>query len=233
VLERWTRLGRALSGRLDFDISGSTPLDEAFLPVTAALSASGSASFVEGRFGDFGLLDALRTRLDAGTERIRGFRDLGGPFEVRDGQFFVRNWAFASGDVQGAVGGSAGLAGLLDLDLALMIPPALLRDAPIVKDNPGVAQLVSRVAGQGDGQAPIPLHLTVGGTMRSPTFGLDAEALTSSLRGRITGAGREALEQQAKDRIEEAAGGLLDRLRGASRDSAATPDSAARDTTSQ
>lgn len=233
LLERWTTLGQALSGRLDFDISGSAPLDEAFLPVTAALSASGSANFVEGRFGDFALLDALRSRLDAGAERIRGFRDLGGPFEVRDGQFFVRNWAFASGEVQGAVGGSAGLAGLLDLDLALLVPPALLRNAPIVRANPGVSELVSRVTSGEGGQAPIPLHLTVGGTMRSPTFGLDADALTSSLRGRITGAGRDVLEQQTKDRLEGAASGLLNKLRGASRDSAAVPDSASSDTTSQ
>jgi len=234
LLERWTRLGRALTGRLDFDITGSTPLDDAFLPVTAALTASGRTNFVEGRFEDFGLPNAIRSKLDAGGERIRGFRDLGGPFEIRQGQFFVRNWTFATGELQGAVGGSAGLAGLLDLDLALMVPPALLRDAPFVRENQAIGQLVSRVlAGEGGESAPIPLRLKVGGTMRSPSLSLDSEALTSSLRGRITGAGRDVVEQKAKDRLEEAAGGLLDRLRGAPRDSAAPPDSASRDTVSQ
>lgn len=231
LLERWTRLGRALTGRLDFDITGSTPLDDAFLPVTAALTASGRTNFVEGKFENFGLPDAIRSKLDAGGQRIRGFRDLGGPFEIRQGQFFVRNWTFTTGELQAAVGGSAGLAGLLDLDLALLVPPALLRDAPVVRENQAIEQLVSRVAaGEGGRNTPIPLRLLVGGTMRSPSLKLDADALTSSLRGRITGAGRDLVEQQAKDRLEGAAGGLLDRLRGAPRDSAVPADSASRDT---
>jgi len=233
LLERWTRLGRALTGRLDFDITGSAPLDDAFLPVTAALTASGSTNFVEGKFENFGLPDAIRSKLDAGGQRIRGFRDLGGPFEIRDGQFLVRNWTFATGELQGAVGGSAGLAGLLDLDLALMVPPALLQSAPVVQENAALNQLVSRLVAGGGGNAPIPLRLQVGGTMRSPSLRLDADALTSSLRGRITGAGRDVVEQKAKDRLEEAAGGLLDRLRGAPRDTVASPDSASRDTVSQ
>ena len=36
---------------------------------------------------------ALRSLLNLGAENLRGFRDLGGPFEIREGQFLVRNWA--------------------------------------------------------------------------------------------------------------------------------------------
>lgn len=237
LLERWTRLGRALSGVVDFDIEGASPLDETFLPITSAFTATGSASFVEGRFEEFGLMQALRTHLNFGPERLRGFRDLGGPFSIRDGQFVVQNWTFTAGDVQGAVSGGAGLAGALNLDLAFLLPPELLRNTPVASANATIEGLIARIGGDapagaagagGADPASIPLRLQIGGTMQSPSFSIDADALTSSLRGRITDAGRGRVEREAADLLEEAAGGLLDRLRPGRRDtSAARPDTAA------
>lgn len=233
LLERWTRLGRALSGVVDFDIEGAAPLDEAFLPITSAFTATGSASFVEGRFEEFGLMQALRTHLDFGPERLRGFRDLGGPFAIREGQFVVQNWTFTAGDVQGAVSGGAGLAGALNLDLAFVLPPELLRNTPVADANATIEGLLAQIGGAdgaaaGGAAAPIPLRLQIGGTMQRPSFSIDADALTSSLRGRITEAGRGRVEREAGDLLEEAAGGLLDRLRPGRRDtSAARADTAA------
>lgn len=229
LLARWTRLGEALSGIVDFDIEGSTPLDEAFLPVTDAFTATGQASFVEGRFEELGLFQALRSHLNFGPEHMRGFRDLGGPFAIRDGQFIVRNWTFTSGDIQGAVSGGAGFAGLLDLDLAFMLPPELLRNTPVADANETIEALLGQIGGGdgggngGDGAEAVPIRLQIGGTMQSPSLRIDADALTSSLRGRITGAGGERVEREAGDLLEEAAGGLLDRLRGGRGDTAAVP----------
>lgn len=245
LLERWTRLGRALDGIVDFDISGSAPLDDAFLPVTAALAATGRSSFVEGRFGSFDLPDALRSRLNLPSDRLRGFRDLGGPFEIRDGRLLLQNWTFTLGGVQGAVSGGAGLAGLLDLDLALLVPPSVIRGLP---DTDGaLRELIAQIGGGArtdaagdtagaaatDAQEPIPLRLTVGGSIRSPEIRIDREALISSLRGRITRGGQERIEREGRDLLEEAAGGLLDRLRGQNRDTSVAQDTASRDTLPQ
>jgi hypothetical protein len=234
LLERWTRLGRALTGRLDFDISGAAALDEAFLPIPAGLTATGRTSFVEGRFEELGIFTALRSHLNLGAENLRGFRDLGGPFEIRDGQFLVRNWTFAAGDIQGAVSGAAGLAGILDLDLAFLVPPELLRNTPIASANATVDGLLARISAEGGAptgaSAPVPLRLTIGGTMQSPELRVDTDALTSSLRGRITEAGRGRVEHEVGDLLEDAAGGVLDRIRGVRRDTAAAADSVPADT---
>lgn len=223
VLQRWTRLGEALAGTLDFDISGAAPLDEVFLPITAALTATGQASFVEGRFEELPLLRALRSHLSFGPEQLRGFRDLGGPFAVRDGQLVVSSWTFTTGDVQAAVSGGMGFAGLLDLDIAFLVPPALLRDTPLGDAGSAVGQLLGRLDGARAAGELVPLRLAVGGTMQNPSFSVDTDALTSSLRARITEGGRQRIEQEADDLLEDAAGGLLDRLRGGRRDTAAAP----------
>ena len=237
LLERWTRLGRALTGRLDFDISGAAALDEAFLPIPAGLTATGRTSFVEGRFEELGIFTALRSHLNLGAENLRGFRDLGGPFEIREGQFLVRNWTFAAGDIQGAVSGAAGLAGILDLDLAFLLPPELLRNTPIASANATVDGLLARISGEGGAptgaSAPVPLRLTIGGTMQSPELRVDTDALTSSLRGRITEAGRGRVESEVGNLLEDAAGGVLDRIRGGRRDTAAAADSVSGDTVPQ
>ena len=240
LLQRWTRLGRAISGSLNFDIAGSAPLDDTFLPLTTGLAALGSTSLVEGRFEDFDLPQALRSHLNLGAERLRNLRDLGGPFEIRDGQFVVRNWTFGSGDIQGAVSGAAGLGGVLDLDLALLLPRRLLGNTPIASNDATIGRLLGQLGGN-DAET-IPLRLGVGGTMSSPALRIDADALASSLQGRIAGAGRERLDQgrerlerEGQDRLQDAASGLLDRLRGGARDTAragaaAPSDSAATDT---
>lgn len=246
LLERWTRLGRALDGIVDLDISGSAPLDDVFLPVTVDFAATGRSSFVEGSFGSFDLPDALRSRLNLSSDRFRGFRDLGGPFEIREGRLLLQNWTFSLGDVQGAVSGGAGLAGLLDLDLALLVPPSVLRGLPGVGADAALGQLIAQLPGAPGGEAardtstavdagvePIPLRLGVAGTIRNPEIRLDREALISSLRGRITREGRERIEDEGRDLLEEAAGGLLDRLRGQDRDTAVSPDTASRDTLQQ
>jgi hypothetical protein len=223
LLERWTRLGRALSGTVDFDVNGSSPLDDAFLPVTAGFEANGTASFIEGRFEDFGLAEALTTYFNMASDRIRGFKDLGGPFEIRDGQFIVKDWAFQAGGLQGAIGGAAGLGGLLDLDLVLLLPADILQNAPVLRNNATMGGLLGQLTAQ---SGDIPVRLGVGGTMASPALQVNAGTLTSSLRERIEQAGRGRLEQEGRGLIEREKQNLLDRLRGGARDTLTRRDSA-------
>ena len=190
-VRRWTRLGSAVSGLVDFSISGSAAIDEAMLPAPEALVAAGVASFREGRFENFGLMDALASRLNLDTQAMSGFRDLGGTFEIVDGNFLLEGWEFASGDLSGKIGGVAGLGGSLDLTLDLAIPMATLEKAGLVSGG-GLGDLIGQLAGTDEA---IDLSVGVGGTMSSPVIRLDTEALERELARRLEGKGRDLLRR--------------------------------------
>lgn len=224
VLERWTRLGRALTGSVNLAARGRAPLDEVLLPVARGFEAAGRSEFLEGRFQDFGLADALTNYLDVAADRVRGFKDLGGPFAIRDGRFFVENWRFEFRGLEGAAGGSAGLGGLLDLEIALLAEPADLAAMPFVASDPTLRALVAQLS---DGGA-IPLRFAVGGTVQEPEPRVDIPRLTQALRDRLSGGARQRLESEGRGALEDAGRGLLDRLRGSPADTAARRDTTAR-----
>ncbi len=194
-LQNWTRLGGAASGLVDFDISGASVVDESLLPAPDALDATGQATFREGRFQEFGLANALANQLRLDPNRMSGFRDFGGAFEIRDGAFVVEDWAFAGGDLTGAVSGSAGMGGSLALRLALEVPPSTLQKAGLVQGASGLGEIVSQLAG--DDEA-IQVAFGVGGTMSNPVLTLDAEALQAELASRLGDAGKGLLDRLLK-----------------------------------
>ncbi|MFQ5529138.1 MAG: AsmA family protein [Gemmatimonadota bacterium] len=201
LLERWTTIGRRLDGTVNFDITGSSPLDDGFLPMPAGFAAAGSASFVEGRFQDLGITDVVKQRFNLAPDKLSQFKDLGGPFEIRDGQFVVRNWSFGAGDITGVISGSAGLGGVLDLDLAAMLPVEAIRSAGLVDGNPALEALLDQLSDGGD---HVPVKLDVGGTMESPALQVDGDALAATLR--------EQVQNQGRDQFQDAARGLLEGL---------------------
>ena len=200
LLERWTTLGDRLTGTVNFDITGSSPLDDGFLPLPAGFTAIGSASFVEGRFEDFGITDAVKQRFDLAPGKLTQFKEFGGPFEIRDGQFVVRNWAFGAENITGVISGAAGLGGVLDLDIAAVLPVEAIRASGVVRSNPALGALLNQLSGDSDF---IPVKLAVGGTMESPVLGIDADALATALRehaqsqglGQLQDVGRNLLQQ--------------------------------------
>jgi hypothetical protein len=195
-VQGWTRLGRALSGVVDFNVSGSTSIDEGFLPAPDAIDATGRASFKGGRFEDFGLVNALAGQLKLDAGRLSGFSELGGPFEIEGGNFLVQDWSFAGTDLKGVVGGSAGLGGNLDLDLDLELPMETLERAGLIEGGGGlIGNLLGRLAG---GDEAIQVALGIGGTMTSPVLELDTEALGEELERRFGAAGRNLLQQLIK-----------------------------------
>lgn len=200
LLERWTTLGPRLTGTVNFDITGSSPLDDGFLPMPAGFSAVGSVNFIEGRFEDFGITDAVKRRFSLAPDKLSRFKNLGGPFEIRDGQFVVQNWSFGAGDITGVISGSAGLGGVLDLDLSAMLPVAAIRNAGIVGNNPALGALLNQLSGGGD---YIPVKLDVGGTLDSPALQLDAEALAATLRDQVQIQGRNRLQDAGRNLLEE------------------------------
>ncbi len=201
LLERWTTLGQRFTGTVNFDITGSSPLDDGFLPMPASFSAIGSVNFAEGRFQDFGITDAVKQRFSLAPDKLSQFKQLGGPFEIRDGQFVVRNWSFGSGEITGVISGSAGLGGVLDLDLAAMLPVEAIRSAGVVQNNPALGALLNQLSGGGD---YIPVRFDVGGTMESPALQIDGDALAATLR--------DQAQSQGRNRLQDAGRNLLERL---------------------
>jgi hypothetical protein len=196
-VQQWTRLGRAMSGIVDFNVSGSTTIDEGFLPAPDAIDATGRASFKGGRFQNFGLVNALAGQLKLDATRLSGFSDLGGPFEIEGGNFLVQDWSFAGSDLQGVVGGSAGLGGSLDLNLDLELPMETLERAGLIEGGGGglLGNLLGQLAG---GDDAIQIAVGIGGTMSSPALELDSDALAEELERRFGAAGRNLLQQLIK-----------------------------------
>jgi len=214
-LERWTTLGRRLDGVLDFDITGSSPLDDGFLPMPAGFSAAGNASFVQGQFQDLGITDAVKQRFNLAPDKLSRFKDLGGPFEIRDGQFVVQNWNIGSDNISGVVSGSAGLGGVLDLDLAAMLPVEAIRNAGIVGNNPALASFLDQLSDGGD---YVPVRFDVGGTLESPALEIDGDALAATLRQQV--------QNQGRNQVQDAARGLLEGLLDGGQEEGVEPDSA-------
>ena len=190
-VERWTRLGRALTGTVDFEVSGTGAFDGALLPAAPALDALGSVKFTEGRFGDFGITNALIQRLNLGADMARGFGELGGAFEIRDGSFILNDWPFEAAGLRGVVAGSAGLAGSLDLKVGMEIPASTLRNAGLAGAGGAVSDLLNQLSG---GTDTIPVMVNILGTISNPSLQVDTEALQRSLTESAKGAGRNLLE---------------------------------------
>jgi hypothetical protein len=196
-VQGWTRLGRAMSGVVDFNVSGNTTIDEGFLPAPNAIDATGRASFTQGRFEDFGLVNALAGQLKLDATRLSGFSELGGPFEIEGGNFLLRDWSLAGSDLKGVVGGSAGLGGSLDLKMDLELPMETLRRAGLIEGGGGgvLGNVLGRLTG---GDEAIKVAVGVGGTMSRPALELDSEALRQELERRFGAAGRNLLQQLIK-----------------------------------
>lgn len=194
-LSRWTRLGSALSGLMDFDIAGSATIDETLLPAPDGVDAAGRASFKEGRFQEFGLTRALASQFRLDTDFVSNFRELGGAYEIKGGQFLLEGWRFSARELNAAISGSAGLGGTLDLKLAMEVPPSVLQRAGLLQGAGPLSGLLSQLT-QDD--TPLQVAVGVGGTMSEPTLVLDSEALQEELAKRLEGRGRDLLRRLIK-----------------------------------
>jgi hypothetical protein len=190
LLRTWTRLGAPISGKVNLDLNGSAAIDETMLPSTDALLATGSATFSDGRFENFGLTNALANQLRLDPTQFAGFRNFGGPFEIRNGNFVVETWQLASGDMDAAITGVAGLGGALDLGLNLTIPMATLQKAGLAGGSLG--DLLGQLAGS---DQSIDVAVGIGGTMSNPVLQLDEQALQAELGRMLEGQGRGLLDR--------------------------------------
>jgi len=181
-LSSWTRLGSALSGVVDFDIQGSSPLDETLLPTPAALAAAGNAAFREGSFANFPLTRELANKFKVDNDYVSAFKDLGGAFKIENGAFVVEEWGYTAGDWTAGISGSAGLGGALDLQLAMELPPSTLERASLLAGGGVLGGLVNDLAKSDE---PFPVVLGVSGTITNPALDVDSQALQQALEQRL------------------------------------------------
>ncbi len=195
-LRRWTRLGAPISGRVDLTINGSVAIDGTMLPSVDGVQAVGDLAFREGRFEQFALTDALARQLRIDFSKLADFRDFGGPFEVKDGNFVVQDWQIVSGDYTGTIGGAAGLGGSLDLGLELEVPIATLQEAGLARGT-ALAGLLSQLAGSGES---LDVSVSIGGTMSNPVLQLDQQALQAQLGQLLQGQAGDLLNRLLQPR---------------------------------
>lgn len=191
-IQNWTRLGSALSGVVDFDIKGSSPLDETLLPAPEAVAAAGQAAFREGSFANFGLTRELANKFKVDQEYVSAFKNLGGAFKIENGAFVVEDWKYAAQEWTAGISGSAGLAGALNLKLAMSVPPSALEKASLLAGGGVLGGLVSGLA---DSDEPLPVVFGVGGTIASPALEVDSEALQQALNQRLGDSGKDMLRR--------------------------------------
>ncbi len=194
-LDRWTRLGEAVSGRMDFEIAGSTTLDESLLPAPDAIEAQGHTVFKDGRFLDLGPANALIDRFKLQDRISSAFQYLGGPFRIENGRFLLDAWRLTAGELKANIDGAAGLGGSLDLSLGIDVPRTALQEAGLLSDQSPLGGLLGQLAGD-DGA--IRLSLGIGGTMSQPQLRLDTESLEAALRNQLQDAGRGLLDRLLK-----------------------------------
>jgi hypothetical protein len=191
VVSNWTRLGSVMSGVVDFNIEGTTPIEEGMLPAAEAIAAAGRATFSEGRFAGFGVTRALAERFKVDSDVVSTFKQLGGAFRIENGAFVLDEWEYSAEEWRAGISGSAGLGGTLDLRLATEMPPSMLDKASLL---PGGSVLGGLVLELPEGEM-LPVVVEVGGTVSDPALGIDTEALQAAMEESLEGASKDLLRR--------------------------------------
>ncbi len=191
VVGAWTRLGSVLTGVVDFRITGATPIDEGMLPAAEAIAAVGHATFSEGRFADFGVMNALAERFKVDSDVVSTFKQLGGAFRIENGAFVLDEWEYNADDWSAGISGSAGLGGTLDLRLATEMPPSMLDQASLLPGGSVLGGLVLELPED----EMLPVVVEVGGTVSDPALGIDTEALQEAMEESLEGASKDLLRR--------------------------------------
>ena len=178
-LEDWTRLGQAVSGTMNLNISGDSPLSEGFLPVAQALQATGRSVVSGGGFSaGFNLPQQLVSRLGVSKPSMTDFKRFGGPFTIEEGELRMGEWSMQGSQVQTTMSGALGLGGTVDLDLTAQMPLSMVRGSKLAQGG-AISKMLSRLGGKDD---RVPVTVGVGGTMSDPTFQVDSSALESAVK---------------------------------------------------
>lgn len=212
VTERWTKLGKALTGTLDASVAGRTALGGTFLPVTGETEADGRVTVRDGSLERMVPMQGVMRAIGVSSSRIARFDSLGGPYRVRDGRLELDGWRLhGRGAVGGSVAGTVDLTGPLDLDMTLSVPLALLEGSPLLKAAGGEEGRLGRLLGRAAGaDSVIDVPLSLGGTMGSPAVTVQEEVFADRLERLLERKGTDLLRglfERRKEEKKEGGGG--------------------------
>lgn len=183
-LEDWTTLGRFVTGTLDLNMTGDTPLTSGLLPVKNGLRAKGVSFVANGGLADnFALASRLVDRL--GITSLTQFKRLGGNLEIENGALQIDSWDLGGQSVNGRLSGAIGLTGDVDLDMQMDLPLSTIQNSKVGSLVGGgtIGSLLQKLTGAGKGNETIPVKVGIGGTMQNPSVEvLDKDAVKSTLQ---------------------------------------------------
>jgi hypothetical protein len=167
------------------------------MPLFEQLTGKGNLQTSQVQIRDFPALERMAslTKLDFLDDPT--LRALSSQFQIRNGRLHVQPFAVGIGPTRMTVSGSNGFDQSLQYRLLLQVPRSLLGG----EANQAIGGLISRAAGAGvDLQAAPELALAVqlGGTVQSPSVGMD---VTSGV-GTATQAAGEAVREAVEQRVE-------------------------------
>lgn len=160
--------------------------------LTRALEGSGHVGVKDGRIDGMNLLQEAVSILkvagiSVGEAKATAFSTIETDLTIRQGIVSLQNLLMDSHDFQATGGGTIGFDHVLNLTVNLRLSEALSQQ---VAGSSPVARLAVK-----EGRLTLPL--LIGGTLEAPSYGLDMKGLTGKV------------QQQIKQKAEEAIGGLL------------------------
>jgi hypothetical protein len=178
-------------------------LGQNMMPLFEQLTGTGNLQTSQVEIRDFPALEKMAsvTKLDFLDDPT--LRALSSQFQIRDGRLHVQPFAVGIGPTKMTVSGSNGFDQSLQYRLLLQLPRSLLGG----EANQVIEGLISRAAGAGVNLQTAPelaLAVQLGGTVRTPSVGVDVTSGVESATQAAGEAVREAAEQRAEAVVDSA-----------------------------
>jgi hypothetical protein len=190
-------------GNFSANVKVNGGLAKNMMPLFEQLTGNGNLQTSQVQIRDFPALEKMAslTKLDILDDPT--LRALSSQFQIRNGRLHVQPFNVGIGPTRMTVSGSNGFDQTLQYRLLLQVPRSLIGG----EANQAIGGLISRAAGAGVNLQAAPelaLAIQLGGTVKSPSVGVD---VTSGVGAATQAAGeavREAVEQRAEAVVDSA-----------------------------
>ncbi len=197
TIQRFAPVAGFARGTFSVQIGLKGALGEQMIPVFSALSGQGSLQTSQLALDGFPPLDRMAGLLKLPQFTNPTFQAIQSTFAIRDGRLHVQPFDLRLGDFQLNVSGSNGIDQSLQYALRLQAPSALLGAAA----SQAITGLVTQAGRTGFSLGSVDvlsLGLQLGGTVTSPSLGIDAGNPVGTVAGAILPSAADAARQRAR-----------------------------------